>query len=83
MRGTMIWFNEDKDHGYIATEDGERLYVAGQDFKGGRLPEGRVAGLVVEFEVNENNGTRGASEVVLVDELDPPRARLRRGARVR
>ena len=30
--GTMLWFNEEKDHGYISTEAGERLYVAGTGF---------------------------------------------------
>ena len=24
MRGKMKWFNEEKDHGYIETEEGER-----------------------------------------------------------
>ena len=83
MRGTMLWFNEEKDHGYISTDEGERLFVAGESFQGGRRPEGRVSGLVVEFELNDQNGTREAGEAVLVDEASPPRARLRRGGRVR
>jgi cold shock CspA family protein len=83
MRGTMLWFNEEKDHGYISTDEGERLYVAGDGFQDGRRPKGRVAGLVVEFEVKSENGTREAGEAMLVDEASPPRARLRRGGRVR
>ena len=78
MRGTLLWFNEEKDHGYITTEEGERLYVAGASFEGGRRPEGRVAGLVVEFDVNVQNGSREAAGCVLVDEVAPPRARRRR-----
>ena len=27
-RGKMLWFNEDKGHGYIETEEGERLLLA-------------------------------------------------------
>jgi cold shock CspA family protein len=83
VRGTMLWFNEEKDHGYISTDDGERLYIAGTGFAEGRRPKGRCAGLVVEFEVNEQNGSREAAECILVDEIAPPRARLRRAGRGR
>jgi cold shock CspA family protein len=83
VRGTLIWFNEEKDHGYIATEDGERLFVAGLGFEGGRRPQGRVGGLAVEFDVQESNGSREAVGCVLVDEIAPPRARLRRSGRSR
>ena len=83
MRGTMIWFNEEKDHGYISTEEGERLYVAGTGFAGGRRPQGRCAGLVVEFEVTGTNGAREAGECFLVEDAAPPRARRRHGARGR
>ena len=27
MQGKLIWFNPDKRHGFILTEDGERLRV--------------------------------------------------------
>jgi cold shock CspA family protein len=79
MRGTMLWFNEDKDHGFISTEQGERLYVHGTGFAGGIRPEGRCAGLEVTFEVVEEDGVRQAKECVLDDKLSPRRARLRRG----
>ena len=37
MRGQMLWFNEAKDHGFIMTDEGERLAVAGNGFaQGGR-----------------------------------------------
>ena len=32
MRGKMKWFNEEKDHGYIETEEGERLLIPGTGF---------------------------------------------------
>jgi cold shock CspA family protein len=78
MRGTMIWFNEEKDHGFISTEEGERLYVAGPSFQDGLRPQGRCGGLLVEFNVTESNGDREAAGAVLVDEISPPRARRRR-----
>ena len=37
----MLWFNEVKDYGFIMTEDGERLAVAGNGFAKGEKPEGR------------------------------------------
>jgi cold shock CspA family protein len=79
----MLWFNEEKGHGYISTEEGERLYVAGAGFEDGRNPQGRCAGLPVEFDVAERDGNREAVSCVLVDEIAPPRARLRRSGRAR
>jgi cold shock CspA family protein len=79
MRGTMLWFNEVKDHGFISTEEGERLYVDGTGFAGGLRPQGRCAGLSVSFEVTEVEGVRQAQECVLVEDAAPRRARLRRG----
>jgi cold shock CspA family protein len=78
MIGTMLWFNEAKDHGYISTEEGERLYVEGSGFVGGARPKGRCAGLAVSFQVSAN-GDRKAEEVALVDSIAPPRARRRHG----
>lgn len=79
MRGTMLWFNEDKDHGFISTEEGERLYVPGSGFTGGMSPKGRCAGLEVTFEVTEIDGVRQAEACVLVEDLSPRRARMRHG----
>jgi cold shock CspA family protein len=75
MQGTMIWFNEDKDHGYISTDDGERLYVHGTGFANGIRPKGRCGGLPVTFRVTEEDGTRRAEDSVLVEEIPPRRAR--------
>jgi len=75
MQGTMIWFNEMKDYGFISTEEGERLYVHGTGFADGIRPKGRCAGLAVTFRVNEDNGTRKAEDSALVEEAPTRRAR--------
>jgi cold shock CspA family protein len=80
MRGTMVWFNEEKGHGYISTETGERLYVSQNGFLGGNAPKGRCAGLVVEFEIATSLNGRQAVGSVLVEKDDPPRARRRHRA---
>ena len=80
MRGKMKWFNEEKDHGYIETEEGERLYIPGTGFAGGERLKGRCAGLEVEFTIVGANETRQASECALVEEVLPHRARRRHRA---
>ena len=78
-RGTMIWFNEEKDHGYISTEAGERLYVAGTGFAGGVRPKGRCGGLAVTFRVTGDGGARQAEETTLLTDAPNQRARRRHG----
>ena len=80
MRGTMVWFNEEKGHGYISTETGERLFVSEQGFAGGNAPKGRCAGLAVEFEIATNIDGREAVGSFLVEDPAPPRARRRHRA---
>lgn len=77
----MIWFNEAKDYGFIATEDGERLYVHGTGFADGVRPKGRCAGLPVTFRVTEENGARRAEDSVLIVEVAPRRARRHHSGR--
>ena len=81
MRGQMLWFNEAKDHGFIMTEDGERLAVSGNGFAEGEKPEGRCAHKVVIFEVDDENGERQAQNVVFEPEVAARRARMRSGGR--
>ena len=81
MRGQMLWFNEAKDHGFIMTEDGERLAVAGNGFAKGEKPEGRCAHKVVIFEVDDSSGERQAQNVVFEPEIAARRARMRSGGR--
>ena len=83
LHGTIIWFNESDNYGYIATEEDERLYVHGSAFPGGKGIEGRCKGIPVTFEVTEDEkGTRVATDVSLVPYLAPHRARRRHGGRV-
>jgi len=77
VNGTMLWFNEAKGHGYVRTEDGERLHVDRGGFVGGAPPVGRCAGLPVRLRVDEQNGERIAVDVSLVVEERPRRARRR------
>ena len=78
-RGKMLWFNEEKGHGYIETEEGERLYVEGSGFEA-EPPEGPVAGLIVEFTIGEGPDGRFAESTRFVEDVAPRRAR-RRGSR--
>ena len=78
MQGTMLWFNEVKDFGYILTEDGERLYVPGSGFAEGARPKERCARRVVSFVVTGTADERKAEKVVFVPETTQRRARLRR-----
>ncbi len=68
MLGKMLWFNEEKNHGFIRTEEGERLYVDREGFLPGQAPVGRCAGLDVSFDVHENGD----------DVPEPDRRRARR-----
>ena len=81
VRGTMRWFNEEKDHGGISTLQGERLYVAGASFIGGERPKGRCAGLPVEFVIVGRNDAREADECSFVVDAECGRARRRRSGR--
>ena len=82
VRGEMLWFNEEKDHGFIMTDEGERLAVPGDGFATGERPEGRCAHRVVTFVIDGTNGSRQARDVAFVPDAVAHRARMRgRGAR--
>jgi hypothetical protein len=76
MQGTMLWFNEVKDLGVIASEDGERLPVQGVGFAGPK-PEGRCMGTPVTFRIAGEEEARTAVDVTLTPEVIPRRARMR------
>ena len=78
MRGTMLWFNEEKNLGVIEAADGERLTVHGAQFEAGARPSGRCRGTEVDFRVVDGD-ERHAAGVTLVPELVPRRARRRHG----
>lgn len=77
MQGTMLWFNPVKGHGFIRTEDDERLYVAQSGFLPGNSPEPRCKGRPVSFEREDGGGDPRAVNVAFVVLEEPPRARLR------
>jgi hypothetical protein len=81
MNGTMLWFNEAKDYGFILTDEGERLYVDRDGFVGRAAPVGRCAQLPVALSVGERDGQRIAVDVSLVVQVAPRRARRRAGTR--
>jgi cold shock CspA family protein len=77
--GDMLWFNNEKGHGFIATTEGDRLRVEGSGFRNGP-PEGRVAGMPVTFRVDGDGEAARAHDVVFPDDAAPRRARIRRSA---
>jgi hypothetical protein len=78
VNGTMLWFAEAKDYGFILTEDGERLYVDRDGFVDRAAPVGRCAALPVRLTVSERDGERIAVDVSIV--VAEPRGRARRRA---
>jgi len=81
MRGQMLWFNEKKDHGFIRTDEGERLQVDGSGFAPGERPEGRCVDKVVTFEIDVNGDGRRAQNVIFEQEVAARRARSRSSGR--
>ncbi len=77
MQGTMLWFNLDKGHGFIRTEDDERLYVARSGFLPGHQPEPRCKGRAVAFDRETGDDDPYAVNVSFVAREEPRRARLR------
>jgi cold shock CspA family protein len=77
MLGTMLWFNLEKGHGFIQTQDGERLYVTDTGFLPGQEPAGRCRGREVTFDRHVAAADPCAVNVSFVEELRPRRARLR------
>ena len=79
--GKLLWFNDAKGHGFIATDEGERLLVERAGFSKGadisRL-SGSVSGLDVTFEVDTDDPERRAVGVDFAPEDAPRRARRRR-----
>jgi cold shock CspA family protein len=50
MQGTMLWFNPAKQHGFIRTEEGERLRVDQDGFATGQLLGDGCRGTQVSFD---------------------------------
>lgn len=79
MQGTMLWFNVEKGHGFIQTEQEERLYVESGSFLPGHDPKPRCKGHTVLFEREVVDGDARAFNVSFVAPLDARRARLHHG----
>ena len=78
MEGTMIWFNPSKQHGFIRTDEGERLRVDENGFEAGNLLGDRCRGTRVSFDrsIAELEEAR-AVRVTVVPLVTARRARLR------
>lgn len=50
MEGTMLWFNPAKRHGFIHTDEGERLRVDQDGLATGQLLGARCRGTRVRFD---------------------------------
>jgi cold shock CspA family protein len=83
MQGTMIWFNADKGHGFILTEQNERLYVTNSGFESGYGPSFRCSGLVVRFDRQEEEVGPRAVNVAFISQIEPRRARIRHAGAAR
>ena len=78
MEGTMIWFNPAKRHGFIRTDEGERLRVDETGFAPGELLGDRCRGTRVRFDriAGEQDQARAVS-VAVVPLFAARRARVR------
>lgn len=75
----MLWFNTEKGHGFIQTEDDERLYVSREGFAVDEDLAARCKGRFVRFDREIVDGTAQAVNVAFSERDEPRRARLRKG----
>lgn len=79
MQGTMLWFNPAKRHGFIETDEGERVRVDEDGFAAGHLLGDRCRGTRVSFDRPAAPPVDvRAVNVVVVPVFAARRARLRR-----
>ncbi len=81
MEGTMIWFNPEKRHGFIRTDDGERLRVDESGFQPGQLVGDRCRGTKVRFERLDGELEEARAVSVTLVPLTPERRARSRGRR--
>jgi cold shock CspA family protein len=78
MEGTMLWFNPAKCHGFIQTDEGERLRVDQDGFAPGNALTDRCRGVRVSFDRTEAQFDEArAVNVALVPDVVARRARSR------
>jgi len=73
LSGKMLWFNDAKDLGALRTAEGERIEVQGDAFAPGEKPEGRCAGMLIEFDSHDG----AVTGIAFPPDVAPRRARLR------
>ena len=77
MEGTMLWFNPAKRHGFIETDEGERLRVDHDGFAAGNVPGERCRGTRVSFDRSADLEEARAVNVAVVPLFAARRARSR------
>jgi cold shock CspA family protein len=77
MEGTMLWFNPAKGHGFIRTDDGERLRVDQDGLAAGQLLGDRCRGTRVSFDRVADPVEVRAVNVAVVPLVATRRARAR------
>jgi hypothetical protein len=79
MKGTLIWFNPAKGHGFIRTEEGERLRIEEAGFAPGQQIGDRCRGTAVTFDRIESGAEEPlAVGVTVIPLFAARRARLRK-----
>jgi cold shock CspA family protein len=79
MQGTMLWFNPAKRHGFIRTDDGERLRVDDDGFEIGHAMGDGCRGTRVSFDRigTEQEDDARATHVAMIPLMAERRARRR------
>jgi cold shock CspA family protein len=81
MEGTMLWFNPAKGHGFIQTDEGERLRVDQDGFAAGQPLGDRCRGTRVSFDRTAEQVEEARAVNVLVLPLFAARRARSRGRR--
>lgn len=81
MEGTMLWFNPAKRHGFIRTDEGERLRVDQDGFVAGQLLGDGCRGTRVTFERDVDRVEEARAVNVTVVPLFAERRARSRGRR--
>ena len=77
MEGTMLWFNPAKQHGFIHTDEGERLRVDQEGLAPDQALGARCRGTRVSFERAADRVETRAVNVAVVPLAAARRARSR------
>jgi cold shock CspA family protein len=81
MEGMILWFNPAKHHGFIRTDDGERLRVDDDGLAAGQLLGDGCRGMRVSFDVADDSLDEARAVNVAVLPLFAARRARSRGRR--